>query len=216
MTTGSESPRQGKGLLFVVSAPSGAGKTTLCREVVTQVPGLRHSVSYTTRKPRPAEVDGSDYYFLDEGGFRKKAERGEFIEWAEVHGHLYGTSWDQLLLHSEQGVDLILDIDAQGAMQLKKKEVEGVFIYILPPSFEVLKARLMERRSDSPEEINRRLRKAREEIWSYREYSYLIINDDVKRARSELQAVIVAERIRMKRMNFTWIEETFIKNKEVF
>ena len=216
MTTGGESPRQGKGLLFVVSAPSGAGKTTLCREVVTQVPGLRHSVSYTTRKPRPAEVDGRDYYFLDEGGFRKKAERGEFIEWAEVHGHLYGTSWDQLLLHSEQGVDLILDIDAQGAMQLKKKEVEGVFIYILPPSFEVLKARLMERRSDSPEEINRRLRKAREEIWSYREYSYLIINDDVKRARSELQAVIVAERIRMKRMNFTWIEETFIKNKEVF
>jgi guanylate kinase len=216
MTTGAESPRQGKGLLFVVSAPSGAGKTTLCREVVTQVPGLRHSVSYTTRKPRPAEVDGRDYYFLDEGGFRKKAERGEFIEWAEVHGHLYGTSWDQLLLHSEQGVDLILDIDAQGAMQLKKKEVEGVFIYILPPSFEVLKARLMERRSDSPEEINRRLRKAREEIWSYREYSYLIINDDVKRARSELQAVIVAERIRMKRMNFTWIEETFIKNREVF
>ncbi len=216
MTTGAESPRQGKGLLFVVSAPSGAGKTTLCREVVTQVPGLRHSVSYTTRKPRPTEVDGRDYYFLDEGGFRKKAERGEFIEWAEVHGHLYGTSWDQLLLHSEQGVDLILDIDAQGAMQLKKKEVEGVFIYILPPSFEVLKARLMERRSDSPEEINRRLRKAREEIWSYREYSYLIINDDVKRARSELQAVIVAERIRMKRMNFTWIEETFIKNKEVF
>jgi guanylate kinase len=200
----------------VVSAPSGAGKTTLCREVVTQVPGLRHSVSYTTRKPRPAEVDGRDYYFLDEGGFRKKAERGEFIEWAEVHGHLYGTSWDQLLLHSEQGVDLILDIDAQGAMQLKKKEVEGVFIYILPPSFEVLKARLMERRSDSPEEINRRLRKAREEIWSYREYSYLIINDDVKRARLELQAVIVAERIRMKRMNFMWIEETFIKNKEVF
>ncbi|MBI3608782.1 MAG: guanylate kinase [Nitrospirae bacterium] len=216
MTTGAGSPRQGKGLLFVVSAPSGAGKTTLCREVVNQLPGLRHSVSYTTRKPRPGEVDGRDYYFLDEGGFRKKAERGEFIEWAEVHGHLYGTSWDQLLLHSEQGVDLILDIDAQGAMQLKKKEVEGVFIYILPPSFDVLKARLMERRSDSPEEINRRLRKAREEIWSYREYSYMIINDDVKRALSELQAVIVAERIRMKRMNFMWIEETFIKNKEVF
>lgn len=216
MTTGAGSPRQGKGLLFVVSAPSGAGKTTLCREVVNQLPGLRHSVSYTTRKPRPGEVDGRDYYFLDEGGFRKKAERGEFIEWAEVHGHLYGTSWDQVLLHSEQGVDVILDIDAQGAMQLKKKEVEGVFIYILPPSFDVLKARLMERRSDAPEEINRRLRKAREEIWSYREYSYMIINDDVKRALSELQAVIVAERIRMKRMNFMWIEETFIKNKEVF
>jgi len=216
MTTGSGGPRQGKGLLFVVSAPSGAGKTTLCREVVNQLPGLRHSVSYTTRKPRPGEVDGRDYYFLDETGFQKKIERGEFIEWAEVHGHLYGTSWDQLLLHSEQGVDLILDIDAQGAMQLKKKEVEGVYIYILPPSFEALKARLMERRSDSPEEINRRLRKARDEIWSYREYYYLIINDDVKRAMTELQSVIIAERIKMKRMNFTWIEETFIKSKEGF
>ena len=106
-----------RGIPFVVSAPSGAGKTTLCREVVNQLPGLRHSVSYTTRKPRPGEVDGRDYYFLDEPGFQKKIERGEFIEWAEVHGHLYGTSWDQLLLHSEQGVDLILDIDAQGAMQ---------------------------------------------------------------------------------------------------
>lgn len=215
--TKTESSRhQGKGLLFVVSAPSGAGKTTLCREVVNHLPGLRHSVSYTTRKPRPGEVDGKDYYFLDESGFRKKIERGEFIEWAEVHGNLYGTSWDQLLLHSEQGADLILDIDAQGAMQLKKKEVEGVYIYILPPSFDALRARLMERKSDSPDEINRRLRKAREEIWSYREYYYLIVNDDVKRAMSELQAVIVSERIKMKRMNFSWIEDTFIKNKEVF
>lgn len=216
MTTGTEGARQGKGLLFVVSAPSGAGKTTLCREVVNQLPGLRHSVSYTTRRPRPGEVDGKDYYFLDEGGFRKKIERGEFIEWAEVHGNLYGTSWDQLLHQSEQGSDLILDIDAQGAMQLKKKEVEGVYIYILPPSFEVLRARLMERKSDAPDEINRRLRKAREEIWSYREYYYLIINDDMKKAMAELQAVILSERIRMKRMNFSWIEETFIKNKEVF
>jgi guanylate kinase len=216
MTTGTEGARQEKGLLFIVSAPSGAGKTTLCREVVKQLPGLRHSVSYTTRKPRPSEVDGRDYFFLDEGGFRKKVERGEFLEWAEVHGHLYGTCWDQVMARGEQGMDLILDIDAQGAMQLKKKEIEGVYIYILPPSFEVLKARLMERRSDAPDEINRRLRKAREEIWSYREYYYLIINDDVKRAMTELQAVIIAERIRMKRMNFSWIEETFIKNKEVF
>jgi guanylate kinase len=136
-------------------------------------------------------VDGRDYFFLDEGGFRKKVERGEFIEWAEVHGNLYGTPWDQILMHGEEGVDLLLDIDAQGAMQLKKKEV-------------------------SPDEIARRLRKAREEIWSYREYYYLIINDDVKRAMLELQSIIISERIKMKRMNFSWIEETFIKNKEVF
>ncbi|MFZ5862259.1 MAG: guanylate kinase [Nitrospirota bacterium] len=216
VTTGPVGSSEGKGLLFVVSAPSGAGKTTLCREVANLVPGLRHSVSYTTRKPRPGETDGRDYFFLDEGGFRKKAERGEFIEWAEVHGNLYGTPWDQILMHGEQGVDLILDIDAQGAMQLKKKEVEGVYIYILPPSFEVLKARLMERKSDTPEEIARRLRKAREEIWSYREYYYLIINDDVKRAMLELQSIIISERIKMKRMNFSWIEDSFIKNKEVF
>lgn len=206
----------GKGLLFIVSAPSGAGKTTLCREVANQIAGLRHSVSYTTRKPRPGETDGRDYFFLDEGGFRKKAERGEFIEWAEVHGHLYGTAWDQVLMQGEQSMDLILDIDTQGAMQLKKKEVDGVYIYILPPSFDALKARLMERKADSLDEIARRLRKAREEIWSYREYNYLIINDDVKRAMSELQAIIVSERIKMKRMNFSWIEDTFIKNKEVF
>ena len=108
---------------------------------------------------------------------------------------------------------MILDIDSQGAMQLKKKEVDGVYIYILPPSFEVLKARLMERKSESPDEIAKRLKKAREEIWSYREYYYLIVNDDVERAGKELEAIIIAERIKMKRMNLSWIEETFIKPK---
>lgn len=202
-----------RGLIFVVSAPSGAGKTTLCQEVTKIVPNLQHSISYTTREPRPGEAHGRDYFFVSHEEFRKMIENNEFLEWAEVHGHLYGTSRELLMNLTNRGIDVILDIDSQGAMQLKKKEVDGVFIYILPPSFEVLKARLMERKSESPEEIKKRLKKAREEIWSYREYYYLIVNEDFKKAQKELEAIILAERIKMKRMNLSWIEETFIKPK---
>ncbi len=204
---------QRRGLLFVVSAPSGAGKTTLCQEITKIVPKLEHSISYTTREPRPGEAHGKDYFFVKDTEFRKMIENNEFLEWAEVHGHLYGTSRELLTDITNRGTDVILDIDSQGAMQLKKKEVDGVYIYILPPSFEVLKARLMERRSESPDEISKRLKKAREEIWSYREYYYLIVNDNVQKARKELESIIVAERIKMKRMNLSWIEETFIKPK---
>jgi guanylate kinase len=205
---------QRKGLLFVVSAPSGAGKTTLCQEVTKKVPNLEHSISYTTREPRPGEVHGKDYFYVDHDEFQKMIENNEFLEWAEVHGRLYGTPREFLATITSQGADVILDIDSQGALQLKKKKVaDAVYIYILPPSFEALKARLMERKSESDEEISNRLKKAREEIWSYREYYYLIVNDDIKRAGKELQAIILAERIKMKRMNLGWIEETFIKPK---
>ncbi len=205
-----------KGLVFVVSAPSGAGKTTLCQKITGVLPNLQHSVSYTTRPPRPGEVDGKSYFFVEEARFQKMVEKNEFVEWAEVHGHLYGTSREALMNLVEKGIDVILDIDSQGAMQIKKRHKEGVFIYILPPSFEDLKKRLMERRSDPPEEIKRRLKKAKEEIWNYREYYYLIINDDFKKAFRELEAIILAERIRMKRMDLAWIEENFIKCKEIF
>jgi guanylate kinase len=208
-----QSMDQRRGLIFVVSAPSGAGKTTLCQEITRIVPNLQHSISYTTREPRPGEVHGKDYFFVSDTEFRKMIENNEFLEWAEVHGHLYGTSRDLLMGIANRGIDVILDIDSQGAMQLKKKEVDGVYIYILPPSFDVLKARLMERKSESPDEIAKRLKKAREEIWSYREYYYLIVNDSVQKARKELEAIILAERIKMKRMNLSWIEETFIKPK---
>ena len=204
---------QRRGLLFVVSAPSGAGKTTLCQEITRIVPNLQHSISYTTREPRPGEVHGRDYFFASDAEFRKMIENNEFLEWAEVHGHLYGTSRDLLMGITSRGIDIILDIDSQGVMQLKKKEVDGIYIYILPPSFEVLKARLMERKSESSDEIAKRLKKAREEIWSYREYYYLIVNDSVQKAKKELEAIILAERIKMKRMNLSWIEETFIKPK---
>ena len=204
-----------RGILFVVSAPSGAGKTSLCKEVISGVANLHHSVSYTTRAPRPGEVDGRDYHFVDVVKFREMAEKNQFAEWAEVHGNLYGTSRDKLIEVMDQGIDVILDIDAQGAMQVKKRYKDAVFIYILPPSYEVLKQRLQERQSDSPEEIRRRLRKAREEIWNYREYYYLVVNDVFGEALENLRAVVRAERIKMRRMNLVWIEENFIKNKEV-
>ncbi|HET6370716.1 MAG TPA: guanylate kinase [Nitrospiria bacterium] len=202
-----------KGLLYVVSAPSGAGKTSLCQEVTKIVPNLEHSVSFTTRPPRSGEVHGKNYYFVDEETFRQKVDRNEFMEWAEVHGNLYGTPRDLLMEKLDKGIDVILDIDAQGAMQLKKNNnnKEGVYIYILPPSPEVLRTRLMERKSDSPEEIARRLKKAREEVWNYRQYYYLIVNDNFKEALKKLEAIIIAERTKMRQVDYQWIEETFIK-----
>ncbi len=203
-----------QGILFVVSAPSGTGKTTLCRELTIKLPNLTHSVSYTTRSSRPDEVDGREYFFVNETRFREMVERNEFAEWAEVHGNLYGTHNGHLLDIMNRGEDILLDIDSQGAIQMKKRFKDGVFIYILPPSFEVLKSRLTDRGSESAEEIRKRLKKAKEEIWNYREYYYIVVNDDFKKALNDLKSIIIAERIKMKRMNLSWIEENFIKNKE--
>lgn len=206
-----------KGIIFVVSAPSGAGKTSLCREVTKLVPNLQYSISYTTRSPRPTEVHGKDYFFVDEATFRNMADKNDFIEWAEVHGNLYGTSREAMMDWINRGIDVVLDIDSQGAMTLKKKYNDGVYIYILPPSFEILRQRLIDRKSDAPDEIARRLQKAREEIWNYRQYYYLIVNSEFNKALKELEAVIIAERIKMKQMTLSWIEETFIKqmSKEI-
>ncbi len=203
-----------QGILFVVSAPSGTGKTTLCREMTIKLPNLTHSVSYTTRSPRADEVDGREYFFVNETRFREMIERNEFAEWAEVHGNLYGTHNGHLLDIMNRGEDILLDIDSQGAIQMKKRFKDGVFIYILPPSFEVLKSRLTDRGSESTEEIRKRLKKAKEEIWNYREYYYIVVNDDFNKALNDLESIIIAERIKMRRMNLSWIEENFIKNKE--
>jgi len=193
----------------VVSAPSGAGKTTLCKDVTPKVQNLAHSVSYTTRSPRGMEVDGTDYYFVDAAVFRSMIDKNEFIEWAEVHGNLYGTSRNELMRYGERGVDVILDIDTQGAATLRKSS-EGVYIYILPPSLGALSQRLVDRKSDPQDEISRRLQKSREEIWNYRQYDYVIVNAQFKKALKELESIILAERVRMKQINHAWIEETFI------
>jgi guanylate kinase len=183
-------------LLLVVSAPSGAGKTSLCEWVVTAVPGVAHSISFTTRPPRPDEQDGRDYHFVDEATFRAMADRGEFAEWAVVHGHLYGTSQALLQRHFAAGLDVILDIDTQGADILRRKYADGIFVFVVPPSWAVLEERLRRRRSDPEADIQRRLQRAREEVKRYPDYQYVIINDDFARAAEALKAIILAERRR--------------------
>ena len=187
-------------LLVVVSAPSGAGKTSLCEWAVTAVPGLVHSVSHTTRSPRPHEVQGRDYYFVDEPTFRAMADRGEFAEWAVVHGHLYGTSCAVLEGHFAAGQDVILDIDTQGAALLRERYPEGVSVFIVPPSWEVLEQRLRLRHSDTETDIHRRLERAREEVRHYAEYQYVIVNAGFAQAGEELKAIILAERRRSLRV----------------
>ncbi len=203
-----------RGLLFVVSAPSGAGKTTLCQEIVSVVPGLWRSVSYTTRKPRPGELHGREYFFVEESVFQEMIQRHEFAEWAPVYGHLYGTPRSVLAEKMENGIDVLLEIDSQGAMQIKKKFADAIYIYIMPPSIEALRTRLLQRAGDSPEEIQRRLQKAREEVWSYREYYYIVRNDDIKQALKELEGIILAERTKTKRLDMAWLEENFIREKD--
>ncbi len=203
-----------RGLLYIVSAPSGAGKTTLCRQIVATVPNLWHSVSYTTRQPRPGEHHGRDYFFTDEATFLAMVERMEFLEWARVYGQYYGTPRKPIVDRLDQGIDVLLEIDTQGAAQIKKKFEDAVYIYILPPSLKTLRTRLQNRAGDSPEEIKRRLQKAREEVWSYRDYYYIVRNDDIKQSLKELESIFVAERTKTKRLDIGWLEANFILDKD--
>ena len=139
--------------------------------------------------------------------------RNEFAEWAPVYGHFYGTPRQMLIQMLDQGSDVLLEIDVQGGMQIKKRFDDAVYVYIMPPSIEALRARLLQRAGDAPEEIERRLQKAREELWSYREYYYIVKNDDMKQALRELEAIVLAERIKTKRLDLTWLEENFIRGK---
>ncbi len=190
-----------RGTLIVVSAPSGAGKTTLCREVRTCLPDLAYSVSYTTRAPRPGEIDGTDFHFVTESAFAELRKAGRFAEWALVHGNLYGTHAGAIERALGEGCDVLLDIDTQGARQLRVRYPEAVLIFVIAPSMTELEQRLRERRSDADPEIERRLRRAREEIQLWRQYDYLIVNRDVKDAVEQLAAVIQAERCRANRLS---------------
>jgi guanylate kinase len=204
-----------RGILFVVSAPSGAGKTTLCKELVARVPSLKHSISYTTRSPRPGEMHGREYFFVDARYFQDLVEKNEFAEWAQVYGHRYGTPRTPLMDMMDKGIDVLLEIDVQGARQIKKTFDDAVYIYILPPSIDALRLRLQQRGGDSTEEIQRRLQKVREEMWSYREYDYIVKNDDMTHAIEGLAAIVLAERIKTKRVDLHWLEENFIREKEL-
>ncbi len=187
------------GLVLVISAPSGAGKSTLIRLLRERMPELRFSVSHTTRPPRPGERDGVDYHFVDPETFRAMVERGEFAEWAEVHGHLYGTSLVSLRAETGQGRDVILDIDVQGALQIAGSVPDAVLVFVLPPSWQELRRRLEGRGQDPPEAIERRLRNARTELAQASRYHYLVVNDDLERCAAELEAIVRAERCRTRR-----------------
>jgi guanylate kinase len=221
-TTSSTAPASGhprssmdrRGILFIISAPSGTGKTTLCKQLATNLPGLWHSISYTTRKPRPGEKHGQDYYFIGEQTFREMVARNEFVEWAHVYGHLYGTPWKSLTEKIDQGIDVLLEIDVQGALQVKKRFEDSVSIFILPPSMTVLRARLQARASDTQEEIQRRLHKVKEEVWSYREYAYIVRNEDLGRSLHDLESIFWSERLKTKRLNMTWLDNNFILDDE--
>ena len=195
-----------QGLLFVVSAPSGAGKTSLCRAVTGSVENLTHSVSYTTRKPRPGEIDGRDYFFVGHERFQEMLQAGDFAEWAEVHSNLYGTSRRVLENMVSKGLDIILDIDTQGAKQIRTKFETAVFIFILPPSLDILEERLRNRKSDHEDEIRKRMRRSREEIRDYGMYDYIIVNRDFDRAITELRSIVVAERCRTRLADAEWIK----------
>lgn len=195
-----------EGTLFVVSAPSGAGKTSLCKAITDSMENLTHSVSCTTRSPRPGEIDGRDYFFVTKERFQAMVDAGDFAEWANVHANFYGTSRRVLDDMVRQGIDVILDIDTQGAAQIKARFPGAVFIFIMPPSLDILEERLRSRKSDREEEISRRMQRAREEIRDYTRYDYIIVNRDFDRALSELRSIVTAERCRTRLIDPQWVQ----------
>lgn len=191
---------QHPGNVFVVSAPSGAGKSTLVQRLVRSVPGLVFSISFTTRRPRPGEVDGQDYFFVDETRFEAMVQEGGFVEWVEVYGHRYGTgrTWLDGVLAS--GQDVLLDIETTGAMNLRRAIPDAHMIFILPPSAEALEQRLRSRGKDSDEQIRTRMKHARHEMELYPAYDYLVLNHDLELAYRQFESVILAARARRERM----------------
>jgi len=188
-------------IVFIISAPSGSGKSTLVRRVLEAENGrLAFSVSWTTRAPRGQEADGHDYRFVSREEFEAAIERGEFLEWADVFGNYYGTHRSVLERAEAEGTDLVLDIDVQGARQLKSRLLDAVSVFILAPSRDVLEQRLRARSEDSGEVISRRLMGAEEEIRRSDDYDYVIVNDEVERAADVLWSIVKAERARQKRM----------------
>lgn len=194
----------GRGLLFIVSAPSGAGKTTLVERLVEQTPHLRMSRSYTSRPVRQGESDGVDYNFVSRARFESMVAAGAFLEWADVFGNLYGTAAGDTERQLAAGDDVVLVIDVQGARQVRRSRgVEATTVFVMPPSFQVLEQRLRGRSKDSEDAIRRRLQVAREEVASFEEYRYIVINDELTAAVDRLRSIVLAERARLGRMRQT-------------
>jgi len=182
-----------QGRLFVVAGPSGAGKGTLIKELISRYPQVWLSVSATTRKPRFGEKQGVQYHFLEDQDFRDLARRGDFLEWAEVHGNLYGTPLDKVVEKRSQGQDVILEIDVKGARQVRSRDPDAVAIFVLPPSVEILEERLRGRATEGEAELQERLRNAQEESREKVDFDYVVLNDDLDRAAQELCAIYEME-----------------------
>jgi guanylate kinase len=189
-----------RGLLFIVSAPSGAGKTTLVERLVEQTPDLKMSRSYTSRPPREGEQDGVDYNFVTRDRFESMIAAGEFLEWADVFGNLYGTCQADTERVLAAGQDVVLVIDVQGARKVRQRGVAAVTVFVMPPSLEVLERRLRGRSKDAEAAIARRLQVAREEVASFSEYDYVVVNDELTAAVDRLRGIVIAERVRLDRM----------------
>jgi len=194
---------EGRGLLFVVSAPSGAGKTTLVERLVEEMPQLSMSRSYTSRPARQGETDGVDYNFVTRAAFEAMVAAGEFLEWADVFGNLYGTSRADTHSLLSSGSDVVLVIDVQGARHLRQQGLADATIFVMPPSYQVLAERLVGRSKDSAPSIQRRLQVARSEVGSFEEYDFIVVNDELGTAVDRLRSIIVAERARTRRMRAT-------------
>lgn len=199
-----------RGQLYIISAPSGAGKTSLVKRLTDNLTGIAVSVSYTTREPRPGEVNGVDYQFITPAEFDEKVKANEFVEYAKVFDHSYGTSEKDLNQTLDKGIDVVLEIDWQGARQIREAFPKAASIFILPPARETLESRLRGRGQDNDEIIQKRMTKAVSEMEHYDEFDYLIINDDFDEAYFQLKSVIVAERTRLKRQ--THLHKTLIQD----
>ena len=200
---------KGRGLLIVISGPSGAGKGTICKSFLERNPEVAISVSATTRSPRKGEVEGVNYYFMSKEQFKEKIEDNDFLEYAEVYDNFYGTPKSNVEELLESGRDVILEIDIQGALKVKENTEEGVFIFILPPSMEELKARIIKRGSETPESLMKRFKSAYKEINFISRYNYAVVNDEVETAVEKLEAIISAEKCRVDR-----IKQSILDSKE--
>lgn len=186
-----------KGLLIIVSGPSGAGKGTICKELIQRDESIVVSVSATTRAPRNAEEDGKSYHFITKQMFESMIENGGFLEYAEVYDNYYGTPKDFVIEKITHGENVLLEIDIQGALQVKQKYPEGIFVFVLPPSMETLKNRIVGRGSETPESLEKRMSSAYQEIEQIKNYDYFIVNDTVEHSTDVLQAIITAEKCRV-------------------
>lgn len=189
------------GCLFIVAAPSGGGKTSLVRNLIEHTDHIAVSISHTTRHKRPGETHGVDYFFIEPDTFQDMVEKNEFVEHAQVFEYEYGTSFVQITERLQQGIDMVLDIDWQGAQQIKQRFPDAVSIFIIPPSLTILQERLIQRQQDDDRVIAHRMQRAQDEMSHYSEFDYLIVNDDFSKAAGELSTIVLAERLRTSRQN---------------